>query len=169
MFVSALSQMWIFGLYELLRTWRARIRSLTKWKDSGAIPEMLRRVQGDDHNLAALMKSRHLERMRDDPGFKTRITAHFDTMEHVFRMTESIRMNLAKHEIQGKPNSMVRAPGYGRINSHCGALDFESDAQEITVTSSSTDATLQMLSGVSTFQIQRANESRALRQKLRSH
>ena len=127
MFVSALSQMWIFALYELLRTWRGRIRSLKKWKESGAIPEMLRRLENNDHNLGALMKSRHLERTRDEPEFYVEMTKHFDAMEHVFRMTESIRVNLAKHEIPGKPNSVVRAPGYGRINGHCGALDFDLD------------------------------------------
>jgi hypothetical protein len=127
MFVSALSQMWIFAVYELLRTWRGRIRSLKKWKDSGAIPEMLRRLESNEHNFGALMKSRHLERTRDEPEFYAKMTAHFDAMEHVFRMTEAIRINLAKHEIPGKPNSIVRAPGYGRINGLCGALDFELD------------------------------------------
>ncbi len=127
MFVSALSQMWIFALYELLRTWRGRIRTLKKWKESGAISEMLKRLERDEHNLGALMKSRHLERVRDEPSFVAKMTAHLDAMEHVFRMTEGIRINLAKHEAPGKPNVAIRAPGYGRINGLCGALDFELD------------------------------------------
>jgi hypothetical protein len=48
-------------------------------------------------------------------------------MENVFRMTEGIRINLAKHEALGKSNVVVRAPGYSRINGLCGALDFELD------------------------------------------
>jgi hypothetical protein len=36
-----------------------------------------------------------------------------------------LRMNLAKHETVGRRNSVPSAPGYGRINSDCGALDFE--------------------------------------------
>src|SRR5574337_1181491 len=28
MFVSALSQLWVFGVYELLRTWRHRVQSV---------------------------------------------------------------------------------------------------------------------------------------------
>jgi hypothetical protein len=126
-FVSALSQMWIFALYELLRTWRGRIRTLKKWNESGAIPEMLRRLERDEHNLGALMKSRHLERIRDDQPFVRKMESHLDAMEPVFRMTESIRINLAKHEVPGQSNVVVRAPGYGRINGHCGALDFELD------------------------------------------
>ena len=41
MFVSAQSQMWIFALYELLRTWRSRTRKLIKWKENGAIPQVM--------------------------------------------------------------------------------------------------------------------------------
>lgn len=127
MFVSALSQMWIFALYELLRTWRGRIRTLKKWKENGAIPEMLKRLERDEPNLGALMKSRHLERARDDPSFLMKMSLHVQTMETVFRMTEAIRINLAKHEVPGKSNVTVRAPGYGRINGLCGALDFQLD------------------------------------------
>jgi hypothetical protein len=30
-FVSALSQLWLFGLYELLRTWRQRVQNVLEW------------------------------------------------------------------------------------------------------------------------------------------
>ncbi|ABI56482.1 hypothetical protein ACN2MM_06315 [Alkalilimnicola ehrlichii MLHE-1] len=127
LFVSAQSQMWIFALYELLRTWRHRIRKLKTWRENGAIPHMMRRLQQDQHNLGALMKVRHLERLQEDPEFVALMEAHDAALEPVFRMAESIRINLAKHEIKGKPNAPVRAPGYGRINGMCGALDFELD------------------------------------------
>ena len=32
-----------------------------------------------------------------------------------------------EHEVPGKSNTVVRAPGYGRINGRCGSLDFELD------------------------------------------
>jgi hypothetical protein len=127
MFVSALSQMWIFALYELLRTWRARICKLKTWKESGAIDGMLQRLKNDTHNLGAFMRTRHLERARDNPEFIRIMDAQLNAVEGVFRMTESIRINLAKHEVRGRANVIVRAPGYGRINGHCGALDFELD------------------------------------------
>lgn len=31
MFVSALSQMWVFAVYELLRTWRQRVVEVLRW------------------------------------------------------------------------------------------------------------------------------------------
>jgi hypothetical protein len=40
MFVSALSQMWVFALYEFLRTWRQRARDLLRWgKEVRAAPD----------------------------------------------------------------------------------------------------------------------------------
>ena len=33
LFVNALSQMWLFGAYELLRTWRQRVKELTSYGD----------------------------------------------------------------------------------------------------------------------------------------
>ena len=40
-------------------------------------------------------------------------------------MIEMFRMNLAKHCAPGKDGTIPRAPGYGRINRWCGAMDFE--------------------------------------------
>ena len=40
-------------------------------------------------------------------------------------MTELFRMNLAKHSAPGKDRVIPRAPGYGRINRWCGAMDYE--------------------------------------------
>ena len=127
LFVSAQSQMWIFALYELLRTWQQRMRKLRIWKKSGALNQMIRRVQSDDHNLSALIRSRHVEWVRDDPSAICKMHDYQELLEPVYKMTSAIRMNLAKHEVQGKPNIVVRAPGYGRINGFCGALDFELD------------------------------------------
>ncbi len=66
MFVSAQSQLWIFALYELLGTWRQRIRKLRSWSNSGAI------------------------------------------------------FNLAKHEVQGKPNLVTRVERMTYVQSRLG-------------------------------------------------
>jgi hypothetical protein len=127
MFVSAQSQMWIFALYELLRTWKTRMRKLKQWKESGALKQMLERVENDERNLGALMRSRHIEWAIEDEKAIQVMEAAEALMNDVYEMTSAIRINLAKHEVQGKPNRIVRAPGYGRINGFCGALDYELD------------------------------------------
>ena len=108
MFVSAQSQMSIFALYELLRTWRQRIRKLRSWSNSGAISEMLKRLENDKHNLAALMRAQHIVQIRDDPSALDLMEKHVEAVEPVFRVIESIRINHAKHEVQGKPNLVIR-------------------------------------------------------------
>lgn len=125
MFVSAQSQMWIFALYELLRTWRSRINKLIKWKENGGIAQVLKNIEKDHLNLAAHFRKSHLEKLRDDPAFVNALQSDSKLLDGVFSMTAAIRINLAKHEIQGKDNSIPRAPGYGRINPWCGALNFE--------------------------------------------
>ncbi|MBV5348015.1 hypothetical protein JZU46_07380 [bacterium] len=125
MFVSAQSQMWIFALYELLRTWRSRINKLLKWKSSGGITQVLNNLEQDRFNLATHFRKSHLEMLRDAPAFACALQSDSELLNGVFAMTAAIRINLAKHEIQGKENSFPRAPGYGRINNWYGALDFE--------------------------------------------
>ena len=43
----------------------------------------------------------------------------------MFEFVELFRINFAKHCAPGKNNAIPRAPGYGRLNKLCGALDFE--------------------------------------------
>jgi hypothetical protein len=125
LFVFAQSQMWIFALYELLRTWFQRARKLKTWKSSGALGEMLQRVQNDVHNLGAHMRARHIEWVMKDKDAISQLEICEAAITPVYDLTSAIRINLAKHEVKGKPNIAVRAPGYGRINGFCGALDFE--------------------------------------------
>lgn len=125
LFISAQSQMWIFALYELLRTWRQRINNLQKWRDNGGIDQMIKNMSGEEVNLGVLMKTKHLEIARDEPKFLETAACHLELLGPLFAELEAIRINLAKHEIRGKKNSTVSAPGYGRINYMCGSLDYE--------------------------------------------
>ena len=52
-------------------------------------------------------------------------TDAYNVVDVSFRMIEILRMNLAKHIALGKDSVMPRAPGYGRINMMCGAMDYE--------------------------------------------
>jgi hypothetical protein len=40
-FLSAQSQMWIFAVYELLRTWKERVSNIKKWAESGGLQDKL--------------------------------------------------------------------------------------------------------------------------------
>lgn len=72
-FVSAQSQMWIFAVYELLRTWWARVIKLMKWKNEGKLDEQIAKVSKADNNLADHMQLKHIEWMKADADFYEKV------------------------------------------------------------------------------------------------
>lgn len=133
-FVSALSQLWIYGMYELLRTWRQRIEEISRFaKAYHATPpaqrqdfrqEKRERVRDlSKHALGspwagfakAIKSSRYLEKL------------HFayDQSELAFRRIEALRISLAKHEIPKSRGAAAMAPGYGRIDMGTGSIYWQ--------------------------------------------
>lgn len=126
MAVSALSQMWIYGLYEVLRMWRDRRYQFEKLRQNGGIGSKMESMTDDEpFNLTIEVRKRQLLRYKDDSSYRARIDDVWARLEPVYRMTELFRMNLAKHCAPGKDGVVPRAPGYGRINRWCGAMDYE--------------------------------------------
>jgi hypothetical protein len=125
-FVSALSQMWIFSMYELLRTWRQRVNDLILIAKAGKVSTTPPAPEESEFNLSRDFRKRAIERALGDPQFQRNLTVHYEGVEPVFRLCESMRVTLAKHEVpKTKKNMIPSSPGYGRINMLCGALDFE--------------------------------------------
>jgi hypothetical protein len=124
--VSALSQMWMFALYEVLRMWRDRRFQFKKWYENGGINSKPKDMHSDDDlNITNNSRTRQLERYGDDVIYRNDIDSSWERIEFVYRMVELFRMNLAKHAAPGKDSSVPRAPGYGRINQWCGSMDYE--------------------------------------------
>lgn len=126
MAVSALSQMWVYGLYEVLRMWRDRRFQLKKLFENGGIELKIASLPDDDPlNMSVNIRREQLERYRSDLAYRESIDKTWNLMEPIFRMVELFRINLAKHCAPGKDGALPRAPGYGRINRWCGAMDYE--------------------------------------------
>lgn len=124
--VSAQSQMWVYGLYELLRLWRDRRFQFEKLRQNGGIDPKIEGMPTDDPiNYTVEVRKRQLLRFKDDPKYRETVETAWLALEPTYRMTELFRMNLAKHCAPGKNGVIPRAPGYGRINAWCGAIDFE--------------------------------------------
>jgi len=124
--VSALSQMWIYGLYEVLRMWRDRRYQFEKLHQNGGIDPKIEGMTDDEPlNLTIEVRKRQLLRYKKDSAYRAKIEEVWTRLEPVYRMTELFRMNLAKHCAPGKDGVVPRAPGYGRINHWCGAMDYE--------------------------------------------
>ncbi len=126
MAVSAMSQMWIYGLYEVLRMWRDRRFQFHKLHDNGSIDLKISGMSDDDPiNSTIETRKKQLLRFKDDLVYRDSIEETWKKIEPIYRMTELFRMNLAKHCAPGKDGTMPRAPGYGRINRWCGSMDYE--------------------------------------------
>jgi len=126
MAVSALSQMWIYGLYEVLRLWRDRKFQFEKLHKNGGIELKIKSLSDDDPlNHTIEIRKKQLMRYKANVEYRDLIAKTWMRIEGVYRSVELYRINLAKHCAPGKDGAHPRAPGYGRINRYCGAMDYE--------------------------------------------
>jgi hypothetical protein len=133
-FVSALSQMWVFALYEFLRTWRQRARSVLRWaKEFQSTPVQARasrleskkremEKRSGDPRWAEAFHWPFYESAAKDPSFADSLRKAVDRTERLFRRIEALRVSLAKHELPGVKESYAMAPGYGRIDMMTGSI-----------------------------------------------
>jgi hypothetical protein len=135
--LSALSQMWVFALYEFLRTWRQRARTLLGFADKLAtlktdeertaymneITEGVK-AKGRFVKLAPVFYYEHVSKV-GDKDFITAVRNYKDRTDALFRQVEAIRMPLAKHEIAGKEKLFAEAPGYGGISKLTGSMYWQ--------------------------------------------
>jgi hypothetical protein len=132
--VSALNQMWIFALYELLRTWRQRVRDLKQEAQKVPVaPAEAEENESGLEELAVIYRKRQLKRLRDDAGFEGELNEAYDRIEPLFRRIEALRMNLAKHEVPKMKGVPALAPGYGRIDMMSGSMTWQVDLGNMTV------------------------------------
>lgn len=125
--LSALSQMWIFSLYEFLRTWRQRADELIRLADEhakaaeggrDALVEKAARQLASKRKMLRIgpeMYAAHLERFADGAFVET-VRKYRDEMDWLFRDAEALRVTLAKHEVPKTKGLFAEAPGYGRMS-----------------------------------------------------
>ncbi len=134
LFVSALSQMWIFGLYELIRTWRQRVNEIvaftlelqslgTSDRESRILEQKQKLTDESEHNHGfELWNWKYYEQAADDNEFANSLSNAFDRSERIFRRIEALRISLAKHEVPKSKGVHAMAPGYGRIDGTTGSI-----------------------------------------------
>ena len=121
LFVSALSQMWIFAVYELLRTWRQRVKDLKRDSRKPATPAT------EQSSVSGLYYNQQLTNVRNKPDYSSKLNQAVNRMEPFFRRIEALRMNLAKHEVPKMQGIPAIAPGYGRIDGVDGSISWQVD------------------------------------------
>lgn len=75
MFLSAISQMWIFAAYELLRTWRQAIGDINRQAALTAATAPARAEDEGQPELVELWRQAHVDRARSEPAFVEELTA----------------------------------------------------------------------------------------------
>ena len=132
MTLSAFSQLWIFGIYELLRTWRQQAKFVIRLGDKVAAaksPDEANRLvkaastssDVDDANIGASYFNDRLDLARD-PAKLQRLKEILGRVEPVFVRLETLRVTLAKHEIPKTKGVPSIAPGYARQDMMDGCL-----------------------------------------------
>ena len=127
-FVAAQSQMWIFAAYELLRTWRQRAREIIRWSEKKELEERLRALEGKRQSYMHFGREARIRQIRkvlENLGLVPQIKNQLLHLHVPFVRLEHIRVSIAKHEVRGKEKAAAMMPGYGRINSWCGSLDYD--------------------------------------------
>lgn len=126
--VGSVGQLWVFGLYELLRTWRQRGRELLAFADglggldAEARQNRLAAKRVDVQNASAdpgRPNPAHIaafEQVVNEPGFGASLRDALDRSEWPFKKLEALRIQLAKHELPGSKGSYSMSPGYTRID-----------------------------------------------------
>lgn len=133
MFLNAQTQMWIFSAYELLRTWRARVKEAIKLHENGGLKlriDALRLEKGFIHTNK-LSRADQLERVLKDRVVVDRLREDLRLTHTLFGQIEFLRVSMAKHEVSGKAKSVAFSPGYGRVNMWTGSLDYQLESGQV--------------------------------------
>jgi len=134
--VSALSQLWILGLYELLRTWRQRLIKIIKFaeelhslddftKQSRISDQKERIKKAVGFGGSEIFFWPPYEKAARDDEYAELLRKKLDQFERLFRRVEALRLFLAKHELPTHELSFAVAPGYGRIDMHDGSIYWQ--------------------------------------------
>lgn len=125
--LSAQSQMWIFAAYELLRTWRQRVREAIELKESGRLDERIVELESDlgFKHVARMMRANQLRTVRDDPDIVQRLRDDRKRIHVTYARIEHLRMAFAKHEVKGRKASPAYSPVSGYPDPETGSLRYE--------------------------------------------
>ncbi len=127
--LSAQSQMWIFAIYEILRTWRQRVKKMLRLASDSKLESELAKLEKPtkfSHHGRQIRASQYRQAL-EDKTIITTIKADIRRTSIPFLNIEFIRMLLAKHEIPKQIDSIAYTPGFGLINRWCGSLDYDMD------------------------------------------
>jgi hypothetical protein len=138
--LMALSQMWVFGLYEFLRTWRQRARLLMLFEQKYS--ELATQEERDAYLEVITLKAKNKARLATrfpvyypdhvakiaDAEFIKSVRAYWDKTQELYEELSAVRMPAAKHELpkkRGEEALLADGPGMGVPNRLTGSISWE--------------------------------------------
>jgi hypothetical protein len=128
--------MWLFALYEFLRTWRQRATQLLQLADQYSKTKPIKQkafltktvadAKGKEKHIFSGISfySHHISKIADT-DFVASVKAYYDKTDGWFCFIEELRMNLAKHEVPKARGMVAEMPGYARIDLVRGTLYWQ--------------------------------------------
>lgn len=134
-FLNAQSQMWMFSVYELLRTWRQRIREALDLLNTGKIHERIDELLRDHgfRHYGMEIRAKQLRRVSESPDTRRLMEEDLRITHVLYKQLDHLRVALAKHEVKGRRGSVALAPGYGRMDTWSGSLQYELEAGQLSL------------------------------------
>lgn len=127
--LSALSPMWIFAAYELLRTWRQRCEEVIKLAENAGFDLKAAHLERDlgYRHYDRELRAQQLRDAQERPELVEQMRVDLRRTEMGFTTLEFIRVALAKHEVskKGPKKPIAFAPGLALMNRHCGSMEYE--------------------------------------------
>jgi hypothetical protein len=139
--LSALSQMWVFSVYEFLRTWRERAKHILKLADEyQTVKESKKEAFLAKAIENAQSKSKHIKIAPSyqigqvgriaDKAFIQAVKKFYEDTDGLFKQIEGLRVTLAKHEVPKGRGFFAEAPGYARMNTCTGSIYWHFDDKD---------------------------------------
>ncbi|MEE4452054.1 hypothetical protein [Novosphingobium resinovorum] len=127
--LGALSPMWIYAAYELLRTWRQRCEEIIRLAASGGFDLKAQHLERETnyHHHDRELRAEQLRTARDNPEIVQRMKDDLTRTEIGFTIIEFIRVALAKHEVSSKAKNkpIAFAPGLALPDRYTGSMVYE--------------------------------------------
>jgi len=127
--LAALSPMWIYSAYELMRTWRQRCEEVIKLTENSGIELKATHLERDlgYRHYDRELRAQQLRDAQERPELVDLMRLDLRRTEMGFTMLEFLRVALAKHEVSKKGNKkpIAFAPGLAFPNRWCGSMEYE--------------------------------------------
>jgi hypothetical protein len=135
--LMALSQMWVFGLYEFLRTWRERARKLMDFEDE--LNKLTTQAERDAYLQTVIAEAKERAKHVDqlpvyypdhvakivDAEFMRSVREYHAKIRDLWQDLSAVRIAAAKHELPGMKGLLAAAPGISLPSPYTGSMCWQ--------------------------------------------